>query len=583
MLKYILALFFGLFILVSFLIIGCSNDVTAPSSSSKTLSITRAPAADGIDITNLLAIEFSADIDINSIRVGEVISFPIDSTTPIQIKNSNENFIEASISLDNNNPKKVLIRPYLYLQPSSTYTIVVTTDLKDIDGNSLSSNAELTFTTSELSLNPGGEISFADINPKGVAIAVDPNSEIAIEFDRFIAPSHDKLFSVSTAGNEVQGTIEQFNAKATFIPSSPLSLSTDYDINMINPPTDLYGNAYNQASGMNWSFTTSATEVGNGAYTPIVASRVKAGTAGYLLCYYPLGGGDQDMIAVAKDGGIDFYYLNAGTFEKQPFSLSIASAVTEMVFVDGPNLNDAMLISTMNDGIYKVQTNGTNSTVSRYLENESGIYGIAYGKDGSGVVDRIYAVGPQMGMKIFTVDGNGDMTFDKTVSINGEPLKVVGYTYSLAALIRKTYVSDYTNGVRVFDENGTFESLVDVNGTIKHIASSNDTIADNIYAINTIGNIYAIDAGSPTTAFFVTSIFSNVNDMNYDLFSSKLYISTTKDGYFNYTPNYMVGADTKILLKSSGNIVSSINAGGWNITLDSDGTLNIYEISEMVP
>ena len=565
MLKYILALFFSFFILISFLILGCSDGTVASSSNSKPLSITRAPAAEGVDITNLLAIEFSADIEIGNI-------IEIDSTTPIQFKDTNENFIDASISLDSNNSKKVLIRPNLYLQPSSTYTIVVTTDLQDIDGNSLSSNAELTFTTSELSLNPGGQISFVDINPKDVATVVDPSSAIAIEFDRFIAPSNNNLFTVSTGGSEVLGSIEQFNSKATFIPSSPLSLSTVYDINITNPPTDLYGNEYNQASGMNWSFTTSGTEIGNGTFFPIGGSSVNVGTAGYLLCYYPLGGGDQDMIAVAKDSGIDFYYIDAGTFVKQPFSLSIASAVTEMVFVDGTNLNDALLISTMSDGIYKVQTNGTTSTVSRYLESETDIYGIGYAKDGGGAVDRVYAVGPQMGMKIFTVDGSGDMTFDKTVIIDGEPLKVVGYTYNLAGLIRKTYVSDYTNGVRVFDENGTSPSLVTVSGNVKHIAYADTTVGRRIFAVNSIGNIYGIDADTPITATFKKSIFSNVNDIH-TYSSPDLYISTLKDGFFIYD-SYM--GSTFILLKSSGNIVSSIDAGGSKISLDSDGTLNIY-------
>ena len=569
MLKYILALFFSFSILVSFLIIGCSDDV-AVFSSSKPLSITKAPADDIVSIFQTISLEFSDDLDASTIT---------DSSAYIMDISGNH----VGLHLDIGSPaNKVVFTPYQYFKPSSAYTLVITTAIKNTAGESLSTDYVYIFTTQADSVDTS-TITLVDINPH--LATADISTEISLEFNKFISPEAQyngpDLLSMTCSESAISGDIEFFNSVVRFKPTVALPAGANCTINLVGIITDMYGNIYTGPSS--WNFTTDATEIGDGGYNLLPDSSIDVGTAGYLLCYYPLGGGDQDMIAVAKDGGIDFYYLNAGTFEKQPFSLSIASAVTEMVFVDGPNLNDAMLISTMNDGIYKVQTNGTNSTVSRYLENESGIYGIAYGKDGSGVVDRIYAVGPQMGMKIFTVDGNGDMTFDKTVSINGEPLKVVGYTYSLAALIRKTYVSDYTNGVRVFDENGTFESLVDVNGTIKHIASSNDTIADNIYAINTIGNIYAIDAGSPTTAFFVTSIFSNVNDMNYDLFSSKLYISTTKDGYFNYTPNYMVGADTKILLKSSGNIVSSINAGGWNITLDSDGTLNIYEISEMVP
>lgn len=578
MLKYIILFLFGLFIF------SCSEDInhTYNSLSPKILSITRAPSVSGIDIKQQLVIEFSADINIDAAVEGivessifglaQVDSYILDSTSPIVISDESEVFVDATIAVDSTNLKKIIITPFKYLSPNATYSITVTTDLLDVYGNSLNEDAKLTFTTAADSSNPGGEISFVDSNPKDVAITVDPNSNIAIEFDRFIAPSLNKLFTVSTGGNEVLGTIKQFNSKATFIPSLPLSLSTSYDINMINPPTDLFGNEYDQTSGMNWSFTTGSSEIGNGAYVPNAGSSINIGTGGHLLCYYPLGGGDEDMIAVARDGGVDFYDVSAGTFIKHPFSLSIASAVTEMVFVDGTNLNDAMLISTMSDGIYKIQTDGTNSTVSRYLESEPAIYGIAYGKDGSGVVDRVYAVGPQMGMKIFTVDGSGDMTFDKTVAIDGEPLKVVGYTYSLAALIRKTYVSDYTNGVRVFDENGTSPSLISVNGNIKHIAYANDTLSDKIYAINSIGNIYWIDADTPTTATFETSILSNVNDMNNDI--NDLYISTIKDGFFFYD---LGSISTMYLLKSSGNIVSSINAGGWRISLDSDGTLNIYE------
>ena len=533
MLKFILLLS------LSFFIVGCSSDAnTSDSSNTNTLSITKAPIATGVDITNLLAVEFSNSIDI-SLAIDSLTlqapSYPIDGSSPIYLVDANGVVVNATLTLDTNNSKKVLIAPNKYLEPSSTYSIVVTTALEDVDGNSLSEDAKLSFTTDDQTANPGGNISFVDINPRdGSTTDVIPTA-ISLGFSRDVAISELAMFEVKDdVGTLVSGVFTYFNSKVTFIPITPLSVGVTYTINMINRPTDMYGNGYDNASRSSWSFT-----VDNTLIAPFIldATLDRGDLTGHMIRGFANVAGDFPILAVARDGGIDFYYYSNATFTKTA-SLSIASEITDMQhIVNTTNFENNLLISTKSDGIFLVDINVdvNNSYTLRtfnYLQSVGEIYGVGYGDNLTGNVDRIYAVGPDIGMKIFDASNGASSLVEMTpVAISGKPLKVIGYR----GISRHIFVTDYENGLRSFDENGTTPILHDtISKDIKYMDNVTPISTSELKVVSNIGNIYTTDPenlGEPT---FEYSINGDIVDEDTDGYY--LYIAT-KNGLYTYDPN----------------------------------------------
>lgn len=189
MFKIILPIFLSLFIL------SCSNDANTSNSTTndaKSLSIMKAPSSSSeVDITFLLAIEFSTSINIANI------------SSSIYLKDTSDNSIAIDVNLDEINDKRILITPNAYLTPSTTYTITVTTDLQDTVGNSLSEDAHIPFTTSEITQNPNKSLSFVDINPQSNATTDVNVTTISIAFDRKIVPSSTAMFEVIASEADV--------------------------------------------------------------------------------------------------------------------------------------------------------------------------------------------------------------------------------------------------------------------------------------------------------------------------------------------------------------------------------------------
>lgn len=88
-----------------------------------------------MSINQKISLEFSADLDISSVD---------DSS--VYILDKNNDLVGLYIGVGNPD-NKIILTPYEFLKPSSIYSIVVTTRVKDIQNRSLSQNYVYQFTT----------------------------------------------------------------------------------------------------------------------------------------------------------------------------------------------------------------------------------------------------------------------------------------------------------------------------------------------------------------------------------------------------------------------------------------------------
>ncbi len=590
------------YIIISFLLVGmmgCSNDAQENSTNdAKSLSISRAPTLDKLDIKSVLSVEFSEDMDLSSLTtltsIPSVDQGVLDgqaaptyirvssSSYPLYLKDSSGSVVGVTLTIDDANPRKVLITPFKYLSASSSYTLVVTTAVKSASGNSLSEDYTLSFTPADDGsvVNPGTALYFSDSNPQDVST---PNvlPLVSIEFDSTIAVSDLPMFSVIDGNNtSVSGTFEYFNAKVTFTPTLPLSAGTSYTVTMQNPPTDMFGNAYDTQSPTTWNFTVSGFLLGPSTMTTSVLVDTGDKSAYMVRAFKDNIDGIVDIVAVAREGGIDFYeYTNAASSAAlspavvKKASYSITSKINDMVYVDNnSNFHNNLIVATENDGIFIIDIDATGASyvvnAHNYMQTVTGITGVGYGSDLTNI-DRVYAVGPKIGLKVFdSINGSANLLPMPDVSIDGTPLKLTGYNN----VSRYLYISDYDNGLRVYDENGTTSYAPNIMGS-RHLKYVHvvDNSGPNFAAINSIGNIRIAQIGNPSIGTNPYSSYREIRDASQAFTSSIVLAVDTGLYFFNPASSYFIPVTGGLI--SAVNLISSTSD---IIGLDNNGVLYAF-------
>lgn len=142
--------------------------------------------------------------------------------------------IASTISFPSSN--QIKLTPNSNLSFYNTYIVTVTTGLLDIAGFSLLSNANYGFTTTT-------QFSLTSVTPANGSTWVDRSQVITINFDKTINPAtvNSSTFSITQAGNPVDGTYNASGASATFTPGSQYGFNTVYIINITSGIQDMFG------------------------------------------------------------------------------------------------------------------------------------------------------------------------------------------------------------------------------------------------------------------------------------------------------------------------------------------------------
>jgi outer membrane protein assembly factor BamB len=203
--------------------------------------------------------------------------------------------------------------PAAFLTPSTVYTAKITTDVKDLAGNAMSSNYSWQFQTSAPDLTPPTVISTSPVNS---ATAVAVNSAITATFSEPVDPATITTteFTLMNGTTPVSGTVTYSGTTATFTLATPLAYGTLYTASISNGVKDLLGNA--MAATYTWTFTTGAAP---DITPPTVSSVSPADTS--------TGAGLNQAVTATFSETLTASTVNSATFTLKNGTISISGAV----------------------------------------------------------------------------------------------------------------------------------------------------------------------------------------------------------------------------------------------------------------
>lgn len=204
----------------------------------KVSSVSPSGDAQNVSVNTLISATFNEPIDPASINA-TTIQVSLDGT-PVQ----------GSVNYSN---PEATFRPDASLKYNRTYTVSVTTGVKDLAGNNLSDNVTWSFMTEQETIPPEIISTF----PKNKAKDVSITSIISATFSEPMDPSTINLTTVTVLkdGLPVGGTIDYTDNTVIFTPAIDLDFGKTYNVIVTTGAQDLAGNPLKNA--YLWSFSTS--------------------------------------------------------------------------------------------------------------------------------------------------------------------------------------------------------------------------------------------------------------------------------------------------------------------------------------
>jgi len=575
MLKSILLLFLTIFIML-----GCDSSESEPLQLDlhKPFTIYKGPINDTpVPINQKVYLEFSAPL--NADTINDTTAYMIDE---------NNNSVGLYIVIGNPDTK-IILTPYTFLEPSTLYTIVVTTALQDIDGRSLSEEYRYEFTTQSDSVD-STPLTVRALKPDRDAPAVLVQCEIAIDFNKNLSlePQYtdvEYLKVLNQAGAPIAGKIEVFNSILKFIPDESLPYEESITVSLENPVYDMFDNNFSDLALATWSFTTKTQDQSpkvNLGFAPFTTAMLAKHSYLVRKVYdHPT----ESKIAVATQDGIEIYlvqYSSSGVptlLHLQSYSL--ASKINAMVSFS----EEYLLVGTISDGIYTLKVDAAGvSEVGHYL-NGKNIQGVSLGHGTT--LDRAYGVGPLLGLQIFNLETTtGELTPLSVVesSLLGEALDVAEateYDNNASANVRKIYVADYNGSVVVCDENGTILNRTDLNMSVKKLVFNEDYNGKlNLLAIGSSGKMQGLGFDGSLFSNVKLDLLTNIYDVkslvDVDNLASSIYLSGGESGILVTSGDY-----PNHIVTTGGNVVStaivrnSEESLSYLVSLNEDGALKI--------
>ena len=206
---------------------GLAPDTTAPQM----LGSSPSNAANNVPLNALIVLEFSKPIDVISVSNG--LQF-LSAGQPVQ----------GGVALSTSN-QQITFTPLGGLAPNTTYSVVTTAAITDIGGLALANPATLSFVTG--SSTDTATPSVTTVSPGNNATGIPTNGVVQVQFNKLIDPLTvtSMTFQVSPYGTSVPTagiiSISASGQTATFSPSTPLEVTTQYIVTASAGITDIEG------------------------------------------------------------------------------------------------------------------------------------------------------------------------------------------------------------------------------------------------------------------------------------------------------------------------------------------------------
>ncbi len=221
------------------------GDITPPTVTS----ISPANGTANVSTNQGVSITFSEALDAATVNSGN-----------ISLRTGAGAVVSATVTY-NAASRSITLTPAATLANSTTYTVSVTTGVKDTSGNALASTVTSSFTTEAPDVTPP---TVTSINPAGGAANVSAGTAVTISFSEALNAATVNATNVSlrTGAGTVVPTTVTYNAAnhtATLTPGAALNYSTVYTVWITGGVTDVAGNAL--SATVTSSFTTEAAPV----------------------------------------------------------------------------------------------------------------------------------------------------------------------------------------------------------------------------------------------------------------------------------------------------------------------------------
>lgn len=217
-----------------------------------------------------------------SVTFSELMDHDTITTSTFIVYDANTNKIDGSVSITSSGSVDIAtFTPNNPLQTSSLYSVMISSSVSDIAGNTLLNDYSWTFTT----MAP-------DTTSPSVDNVEPLNGETCITLDKMVSVTFDEDMDASTLNastflltdldnNPVSGQVSSTGTTSTFMPYNDLAYETNYQATVTNGAKDLSGNAL--SSDYSWQFTTVTTS--KGSWTPLSTTNVPSGRSGHTAVW----------------------------------------------------------------------------------------------------------------------------------------------------------------------------------------------------------------------------------------------------------------------------------------------------------
>lgn len=250
------------------------------NTASSTIVVTRIPETTPPTVVSTSPLGGATDVDVNA-AVTVTFSEAMDPATvnflTMTIKDGQNNAIDASVSYDAIG-KQARLTPSSQLAFNASYTVTVSTGVRDVSGNALAAPYVFGFTTA--ASNDFTAPLVQSVSPAGGSTCAPTSGAVTASFDEDIDPAtvNGSSFGLTSPGGPVPGTVAYINRTASFTPTSELAVGATYTAALTTAIADLAGN--HLAAPYQWTFTTESG-AGVGSWLPISMTGVPSARYGH--------------------------------------------------------------------------------------------------------------------------------------------------------------------------------------------------------------------------------------------------------------------------------------------------------------